>query len=309
MGATLYTLKETPEASQSPAEARKEEWDQAVRFFDLLEPVEGEVSKPCWGAAARNKSGPVEEDEFEDSDDELLGPRLNFGETIQSVVQALSCKELKDLDFPFTISASFLKGCPLVLCSAGFTDLTGHVASNAVGQPVAGWEMLLRGAPPNWVDAAALAECKQLCEDAEKGGHYKPAKALLSEDGLQPEVRLSLVHGELVCVQGQVSSSGKLFRSVNLMKQVEIENATFMVSLQVPLPDELPAVDAGKRPDTRAQSVKAAYQRLQENLDSAEQVLAAQLWYSAPMRRQKACDPEEDLDGPSSGSGAGSRCR
>jgi PAS domain-containing protein len=297
----LPTLKEAPEAEGGDQE----------RFFDLLEAAEevapvlrrelrgpGKglvVGSPSWRRVA--SVAPPEE-----SDDES-GPHISFGNTVQTCAEALSCKELNDLDFPFTISAPFLQGCPLVLCSAGFADLTGYHPSEALGQPGAGWDLLLRGAPASWIDATAQAECRKFCTVASEGGWDCDAERAVLSGGLAPEVRLALVLGELLCVQGQATSSGRLFRSVNLMKQTELEDAPFVVSLQVRLPDD----HASAAVADEGGHVRAAFQRLQENLDSVEQVLTSQLWYSAPMRRQKACDAEDDFDGPSSGSGR-SRC-
>jgi len=283
--------------------------DLEDRFFDLLEPIErdseGTEEPPC-PTQSRSQLGRIE---FH-SAPAALGIsqpiQLSFGnDKLQQVVDRVSRKELIDLDFPLVLADPSAQHCPLVLCSAGFSALTGYQWEETLGRNL---RSLLGGVPHDRVNRKASLEMERLCAAAADGKYYSDGVtrglAMFRDREVARETQSIpvgledvLPEGELAYVHTIAAKSGRLIRCMFHFKQVELDDDMFMLCLQmkVPDPDDNPEEhDRYEAVENAEQRCRLAFGRLAQNMDVAMQVLAAQFWLSASMRRQTACG---DSDG------------
>jgi len=89
--------------------------------------------------------------------------------------------------------------------------------------------------------------------------------------------------GELICIQTNAKKSGELFRNMFYLKQVELDDAPYIIALQAGIPEEY-------GDDLSVQMVQEmchdAWKGLAANMSTIEHVLASQFWFQAAMRRQ-----------------------
>jgi len=268
------------------------------RFMDLLEDLDPEdlPDQPQEEASAANLWAQCSVDRAAD----LLAPALAqdlasrgpaalgpISDTLQEVIDEMGKSELQDLDFPFVMADPSQLGCPLIVCSAGFTNLTGYSAWEAVGRTAA---FQLCGVPSHLVCKEQCGEVTKFLDYASRGQFYEGRDHLGKEAGY-------LTEGELITVQTYTRRSGELFRCMTYLKQVELEDKMFVIGLQARVPD--PAIDPEEHDGEAAEENPAArlslaFTHLDKNMDIAVHVLGAQFWYCAPMRRQIAVGSDFD---------------
>lgn len=252
-------------ASGKPAEP-------AGRYLDLLE----EVDENDQGLAGVAWAPPSVSD-----------PRL------AEVIKQIARKEICDLDFPFVLAAPSIKGCPLVVCSAGFTGLTGYTAREVVGKPCS---FLLCGVPRGLASSRACLEFQALLQAASKNEYYpgndERGMAFLGTHIKDEDCSEFLPEGELAFVQLVATRSGEMSRCMFHFKQVELDDEMYLLGLQDMLPECNDANPEEHDRDVVAadkeERQQLAFCRLGKNMDAALGALASQFWFSAPMRRQTA---------------------
>lgn len=199
-------------------------------------------------------------------------------EALQEVVDSLCIDEVCKLGFSVTVADPSQPDCPLVACSTGFTELTGYSVHEIVGRNC---RFLLNGVPSFLIDEETRIRCRSFCVTSAQGGVYDGESENLPE-GVKSSW-IPLPQGEMICVQTNARKSGELFRNMFYLKQVELDDTSYILGLQAGLPEDF-EVEASRGDLERA--CTAAFGRLEENMSALEQVLAQQFWYSAPMRRQ-----------------------
>jgi len=197
---------------------------------------------------------------------------------LQRVVDMFFIEEFQELGFSVTVADPSQPDCPLVACSTGFTELTGYSIQEIVGRNC---RFLLNGVPPNLIDDETRMKCRAFCLSSKEGEEYTGSTEQLPVGLLKPWVELP--KGEMICVQTNARKSGELFRNMFYLKQVELDEASFILGLQAGLPEEF---DLDVSLNDLEKRCQLAFARLDENMTAIEQVLAQQFWYSAPMRRQ-----------------------
>lgn len=199
---------------------------------------------------------------------------------LQKVVDAFCIEGLYEQNFSLTVADPSLPGCPLVACSIGFTELTGYSVEEIVGRNC---KFLLDGVPPDLIDNEVRRQCRALGLASASGEEYDGHTDYCPSGFLEPWGRLP--KGELICVQTNARKSGELFRNMFHLKQIELNDATFIWGLQVGLPEQPPAdasvTDLGRK-------CKLAFDRLEANMSVIESILCQRFMYAAPMRRQHA---------------------
>lgn len=252
------------------------------RFVDLLDPIEGDDGEEdevdgigdmkAFGSGGMNKMARQE------SSHGPLHWNTRCSAELQNVVDNFCIEELYELGFSVTVADPSQPDCPLIACSAGFTELTGYSVQEIVGRNC---RFLLNGVPSNLIDDGTRMKCRAFCMSSSQGEEYDGATEQLPEGLAKPWVELP--KGEIICVQINARKSGELFRNMFYLKQVELDERNFILGLQAGLPEEfeLDVVMADLE-----KKCQIAFSRLEENMAMIEQVLAQQFWYSAPMRRQ-----------------------
>merc|ERR1712046_78734 len=81
-----------------------------------------------------------------------------------------------------------------------------------------------------------------------------------------------------ICVQTNARKSGELFRNMFYLKQVELDENSFILGLQAGVPEEYDIDISMNELEAWCQS---AFFRLEENMVAIEQVLAERFWYAA----------------------------
>jgi len=197
---------------------------------------------------------------------------------LQRVVDSFAIDKLYTLSFSVTVADPSQPDCPLVACSAGFTELTGYSVQEIVGRNC---RFLLNGVPSHLIDDEVRMKCRSFCLSSAQGEDYTGVQEHLPQGVQKPWIVLP--KGEIICVQTNARKSGELFRNMFYMKQVELDESNFILGLQAGLPesyeDELSMTHLERK-------CQLAFSHLDENMTSIEQVLASQFWYSAPIRRQ-----------------------
>lgn len=252
------------------------------RFQDLLERLDSESEEeledselgelPKFGGAASNGINRQE------SSHGPLHWNTRCSAELQKMVDAMCVEEVMNLGFSVTVADPSQPDCPLIACSAGFTELTGYSVQEIVGRNC---RFLLNGVPPNLVDEETRHKCRAFCMSSKEGEEYTGAIDNLPEGLTRPWV--DLPRGEMICVQTNARKSGELFRNMFYMKQIELDDTSFILGLQAGLLEDYDEANSMHELQKKCQ---VAFGRLEENMTFIEQVLAQQFWYSAPMRRQ-----------------------
>lgn len=207
---------------------------------------------------------------------------------LQRAADALNKDELCELQFSVTVADPSLADCPLVACSIGFTELTGYYVHEIVGRNC---RLLLNGVPQNLVDEEVRFQCRSFCQSSKQGQEYDGRSDVLPQGVAKSW--FSLPKGELVCIQTNASKSGELFRNMFYLKQVELDDAQYIVALQAGIPDECEDWSALH---ILQKKCHATWKQLDANMTAIEHALAAQFWYTAPMRRQHNCKPLDEIE-------------
>eukprot|EP00440_Ansanella_granifera_P011193 gb/GFBE01012143.1/.p1 GENE.gb/GFBE01012143.1/~~gb/GFBE01012143.1/.p1 ORF type:complete len:260 (+),score=60.59 gb/GFBE01012143.1/:1-780(+) len=197
---------------------------------------------------------------------------------LQRVIDTFCIEELYELGFSVTVADPSKPDCPLIACSAGFTELTGYSVQEIVGRNC---RFLLNGVPSNLIDESTRFKCRAFCMSSSQGEEYTGDSEQLPEGLQKPWVELP--KGEMICVQTNARKSGELFRNMFYLKQVELDEYQYILGLQAGLPEEF---ELDQKIGDLEKKCQIAFSRLEENMTLIEQVLAQQFWYSAPMRRQ-----------------------
>ncbi|CAE7389929.1 wc-1 [Symbiodinium pilosum] len=156
--------------------------------------------------------------------------------------------------------------CPLIACSAGFTELTGYSVQEIVGRNC---RFLLNGVPSNLIDEATRVKCRAFCMSSSVGEEYTGAPDNLP-DGLQ-KPWVELPKGEMICVQTNARKSGELFRNMFYLKQVELDESHYILGLQAGLPEEF---DLDVSLGDLEKRCQVAFCKLEENMTLIEQAPA-----------------------------------
>lgn len=246
------------------------------RFWDLLEHFEDEEddSKGLVPSSFR-LSGFILRQE---SSHGPLDWNTRRGAELQSLVDGVNLDGLCHLGFSITVADPSQPDCPLVACSAGFTELTGYSVQEIVGRNC---RFLLNGVPQNLIDDGTRMRCRSLCMDSSQGREYTGEGHQLPAGLQKPFFRLP--KGEMICVQTNARKSGELFRNMFYLKQVQLDEKHFILGLQAGLPEEF---DLNMSLHDLENSCQLALFQLEENMTMMEHILAKEFWYSAPMRRQ-----------------------
>jgi hypothetical protein len=266
--------------------------DEQERFLDLLEEVDDDEDELGDLHAFSAKASKARQDELGDQhsfsartsmarQESSHGPlhwNSRLSAELQNVVDSFCMEDLYTLDFSVTIADPTQPDCPLVACSTGFTELTGYTVQEIVGRNC---RFLLNGVPNNHIDDCVRMKCRSFCLSAGKGEDYCGSSEQLPPGMEKPWVELP--QGEMICVQTNARKSGELFRNMFYLKQIELDDNSFILGLQAELSEE---IDTPASASELAKCCQAAFGRLESNMSALEQVLAQQFWYSAPMRRQ-----------------------
>mmetsp|Transcript_97321 Transcript_97321/g.208818 ORF Transcript_97321/g.208818 Transcript_97321/m.208818 type:complete len:257 (-) Transcript_97321:148-918(-) len=248
------------------------------RFLDLLDAGSDEEDDDVLGELPEIHGAPVAMSRQESSHGPLHWNTRCSAE-LQTVVDSLCIDELMDLGFSVTIADPSQPDCPLVACSIGFTQLTGYTVQEIVGRNC---RFLLNGVPSGLIDDEVRMKCRGFCLSSNLGEDWRGSTEHLPEGVEKPWVELP--KGEMICVQTNARKTGELFRNMFYLKQVELDESRFILGLQAGLPEE--SVDGDLEMKDLQRKCQLAFGHLDENMTAIEQVLAAQFWYSAPIRRQ-----------------------
>jgi len=197
---------------------------------------------------------------------------------LQDIVDTFNVAEMADLQFSVTVADPRQADCPLVACSSGFSDLTGYYLQEIVGRNC---RFLLNGVPPSYINEQTRFHARDFCVSVTKGLEYDSRKEVLP-DGIKP-MEFDLPSGELICVQTNAMKTGELFRNMFYLKHVWLDDSPFILGLQAGIPEEY---EEGTSLQELQKKCNVAWGRLGHHMSAIEQVLAAQFWYSASMRRQ-----------------------
>jgi len=247
-----------------------------TRFLDLLDPVGDDDSDEVMDPPEFNVSRmPMPRQE---STHGPLHWNTRCSAELQSAMDNFRIEELYNLKFSVTVADPTQPDCPLVACSAGFTDLTGYSVQEIVGRNC---RFLLDGVPSNLVDEETRVKCRAFCISSQKGEEYTGETEVLPAGLSKPWVELP--KGEMICIQTNARKSGELFRNMFYLKQVDLDENIFIIGLQAGLPEEFEQEEYMLDLQKKCQQ---AFGALEDNMSQIEQILAQQFWYSAPMRRQ-----------------------
>jgi len=194
---------------------------------------------------------------------------------LQKSVDHIFKDKLYNLRFSCTIADPREEDCPIVAMSTGFSDLTGYGVDEVIGRNC---RFLLDGVPPSKVDNKMRMMTRQFCQTPADGGDATYELPFEVKDGEKPIT--ALPKGELFVVQWNQTKSGELFQTMFYLKKVTLDNAPFIVGLQM-----------GSSSDNVA--LQTSFRSLSDNMSKMEQMLASQFWYSAPMRRQRRAEGSE----------------
>lgn len=195
---------------------------------------------------------------------------------LQRLIDNVLGHDLYQLKFSVTIADPTVEDCPLVGCSIGFAELTGYTVDEIVGRNC---RFLLNGVPEECIDVETRMKARAYCQSYQKQQPYDGERQQLPE-GLRPPW-LDLNQGEMICVQTNRRKTGELFRNMFYLREVNLDDEIYIVGLQAIITEELD--DETEKLQTLCQN---AFRALDENMTAIEMRLAAQFWYSAPMRRQ-----------------------
>ncbi|CAE7239384.1 unnamed protein product [Symbiodinium necroappetens] len=191
---------------------------------------------------------------------------------------ALQCPELEELEVPiFLVSPA--GRCPVVLSSFYFAKMLGYDSAEVQNSSL--WLIFNPGA--DLADQVEQADLPQVLDDeaqvqefwaaAEAGEFYKESKASTSNMKYDQKPQ-----GELFVSGDFLQRGGSSLRTAVYLKQIELDDKMLIAGVAQPFP--------------RMSEWKAVYQQVNDDLDKAIEVIAAEFFYSAPMRRQTAVGAE-----------------
>jgi hypothetical protein len=195
-----------------------------------------------------------------------LGWNIQMSQELQQMVDTFAKGPFSELEFSVTVADPMQPDCPLIACSIGFTDLTGYCVHEIVGRNC---RFLLNGVTPSLIDDQTRLQCRSFLNLARENSSSGPFGDSSKDD--------------LLCVQTNATKSGELFRNMFYLKNVELDDKPFILALQSGVPE-------GYEEETGLNILQAqsedAWAQLDANMAKLEQVLAAQFWFQADMRRQ-----------------------
>jgi len=147
-----------------------------------------------------------------------------------------SCSEgaLAELPFSFTLADPSLKDCPLIGCSAGFTELTGYTTQEIVGRSC---RFLLQGVPEDCISFQMRERARDFCSAVAAGRKY------VASEEHSKQWLLKMPEGQVPIAQMNARKDGALFLSLFLLRQVEFQGRSLILAVQVGI---------GERPATTA---------------------------------------------------------
>ncbi|CAE8653997.1 unnamed protein product, partial [Polarella glacialis] len=162
--------------------------------------------------------------------------------------------------------------CPAVLYSKGFASLTGVTADEVIGKDLFAVLLDSELSRDPQVQNAYEAFCLAAQEGRYFPGNGAPGVSLLPESSSFESGRLA--EGELTF---RLSSANQVY-----MKQVELDDGMFVMCLKgdVPQSSALSQEEDGH--------IIRSFCEMNKNLETAIQIMAADFFFSAPMRRQAA---------------------
>lgn len=214
------------------ATTRQPEEDRFLDLLDSLEDSDEEEDELGDLPGARGGRAPTTLARQESSHGPLKW-NSRLGQELQSLIDMFAIEEVYDLEFSVTVADPTQPDCPLVACSTGFTELTGYSVQEIVGRNC---RFLLNGVPSHLVDEGTRLKCRSFCLSSSQGVDYDGPTEQLPEGLTKPWVELP--KGEIICVQTNARKSGELFRNMFYLKQVELDEANFILGLQAGLPEE-----------------------------------------------------------------------
>merc|ERR1712136_229359 len=80
--------------------------------------------------------------------------------------------------------------------------------------------------------------CRSFCANARDGlGHADQVEKI--PEALRDKTALSMPDGEIICVQTNARKDGELFSNMFYMREVELDDDTFILGLQCEMPDDV----------------------------------------------------------------------
>jgi len=172
---------------------------------------------------------------------------------------------------------------PVLWASDCFQHLTG--LGEVLGRD---FRSLINGMPFDSISSLQIrVEWRKFCEACMDSRYYKQHGIGVTLPDVDTPV-ISLAEGELAFTQTLASKSGELLRCLISFKQVELDGTMYAIGLLSNVPE------SGNQQSPRTSSESALHQI---NLDMEEVIaaLAAEFFYSAPMRRQAAFPHKQQM--------------
>lgn len=200
---------------------------------------------------------------------------------LNDIMSIFRLPELCEVSFPMAIVHPLPPGRPIVLCSAGMSNLTG-CGPRLLGRSC---NVLLDGI----IDHETKKQTMALCAAASAGKYY------VGEDGRHGMAMLggklwqTLPDGELLYVHTNLRQSGQLFRCMTHLKQVELDDVMYVLVLQAHIADPVFDPEEHDRGDSDVTGSPLTYllsqRQLGKQMDCAISLLASKFWFAGSMRR------------------------
>lgn len=189
-------------------------------------------------------------------------------------------ESLLGLKFSFTIADPYLEGCPLIGCSSGFGTLCGYEMEEIVGRNC---RFLVDPVPAEQVNGSMRQFAKEFCQAVKDGKEYR-----IPDSKQEPWMPHGRAGDELFCFQRNARKDGSLFNNMFYLKvfalSIELgEEKSYIVGLQSELRDAKADLE----------ELCKNLQKLDQNMDKVQRVLAKQFFVMTSMRRD-AADPYDD---------------
>eukprot|EP00440_Ansanella_granifera_P031014 gb/GFBE01033678.1/.p1 GENE.gb/GFBE01033678.1/~~gb/GFBE01033678.1/.p1 ORF type:complete len:513 (+),score=102.76 gb/GFBE01033678.1/:1-1539(+) len=239
----------------------------ACHLGAIVEKLASGESSPSTPPAGAIKEQPRFLDLLEDTS-EHSADECEWGTGARLETEAFACARLEDSSVSLVVVDPKQKNLPIVLASRGFGKLYGRDSATVVGQ--------------------SFRRMIQFRDQAEKDeqSSVEPRKAQLEAAEFWASARQgrfwehdrstdlpALPDGELLLVNNLTAASGKVVACAVLLKQLELDDEMFVVALFQ---------------EQRTGISTSVLEELDQHLNSAMQIMAAEFWVDAPMRRQMA---------------------
>lgn len=262
-----FMMNPGPEPSTVPSSSFPDD-----RFCDMLECADSDDSS-C--IEEKNEAGDNEscQSAWSSEDDEQRLRRTS----LQESAAAFACLAPQLLSSSMFIAEPRNPDFPLLWSNKCFQQLTG------LGEGLLGRDLrsLITGVPAESVSSLQVqVEWREFCDACMEGCYYNKqgsGVALLEAD--TPVI--SLPEGEIAFIQTLSSKSGERLRCFISCKQVDLDGTMYVVGLL----SEVPEHGYRQKPTRRSDF---ALQQINAEMDEAIASLAAEFFFSAPMRRQVA---------------------